>query len=104
MAAGRYDEAVRYLRDQIQSYRDEPQLYTQLAESYAAQGKRALQHLTLAESYALSGSLPAALEQLSIARQSSDASYYDQALIDAREREWKARRLEEMKESHQQGH
>ncbi len=104
MAAGRYDEAVRYLRDQIQSYRDEPQLYTQLAESYAAQGKRALQHLTLAESYALSGSLPAALEQLSIARQSSDASYYDQALIDAREREWKARRLEEMKESQQQGH
>lgn len=104
MAAGRYDEAVRYLRDQIQSYRDEQPLYTQLAESYAAQGKRALQHLTLAESYALAGSLPAALEQLSIARQSSDASYYDQALIDAREREWKARRLDEMKESQQQGH
>lgn len=98
IAAGRLDEAVNYLRDQAQLYRQEPKLYDQLAKAYAAQGKQALQHLALAESYVLNGSLPAAIEQLGIARRSPDASFYDQAVIDAREREFKARWMEEIKE------
>ncbi|TFW08746.1 M48 family peptidase [Oxalobacteraceae bacterium OM1] len=98
MAAGRHDDAVAYLRDQAQQYRNEPELQAQLARAYAGQGKQALQHLALAESYALSGSIPAALEQIAIARQAPDASYYDQAIIDARERELKARWRDEVKE------
>jgi predicted Zn-dependent protease len=96
--AARYDDAARYLRDQAQLYRQEPQLQDQLAKTYAAQGKQALQHLALAESYALSGSLPAALDQLNIARRAQDASFYDQAVIDAREREFQARWREVLKE------
>jgi predicted Zn-dependent protease len=98
IAAGRHDDAIRYLRDQAQLYRQEPQLQDHLAKAYAAQGKQALQHLALAESYALSGSLPAALDQLSLARRAPDASFYDQAVIDARERELQARWRDEMKE------
>lgn len=98
IAAGRFDDAVNYLRDQTQLYRQEARLQDQLARAYAGQGKQALQHLALAESYALSGSMPAAIEQLGIARRSPDASFYDQAVIDAREREFKARWLEEMKD------
>jgi predicted Zn-dependent protease len=98
MAAGRNEEAVAYLRDQVQLYRKEPELQNQLARAYAALGKQALQHLALAESYALSGSLPAALDQISIARRAPDASFYDEAIIDARERELKARWREEVKE------
>jgi predicted Zn-dependent protease len=98
IAAGRHDEAVNYLRDQAQLYRQEPKLYEQLARAYSAQGKQALQHLSLAEAYALRGSVPAAIEQLGIARRSPDASFYDQAMIDARERDFKARWMEEMKE------
>lgn len=101
VAAGRAEDAVRYLRDQVQLYREEPKLYEQLARVYAVQGKQALQHLALAEAYALSGSVPAAVDQLGIARRSSDASFYDQAVIDAREREFKARWMEEMKEGQQ---
>jgi predicted Zn-dependent protease len=97
-ASGRYDDAIRYLRDQAQSYRQEPQLQDRLAKAYAAQGKQALQHLALAESYALSGSLLTALDQLTIARRAPDASFYDQAVIDARERELKALWKEEVKE------
>jgi predicted Zn-dependent protease len=70
-----------------------------LAEAYAAQGKQALQHLALAESYALTGSLPAALDQLAIARRAPDASFYDQAVIDAREREFQARWRQELDET-----
>ena len=43
--------------------------------------------MTLAEYYSLTGALPSALEQLRLARGASDASFYDQAMIDARERE-----------------
>lgn len=98
IAAARHEEAVRYLRDQTQIYRQEPQLQDKLAKAYAAQGKQALQHLALAESYALSGSLPAALDQLLIARRAPDASFYSQSVIDARQREFQARRLEELNE------
>lgn len=98
MAAGRYDQAVSYLRDQTQMYRDESQLQQQLARAYAGQGKQALQHLALAEAYALQGALPAALDQINIARGAQDATYYELAVIDAREREFKARRLEELRQ------
>nr|WP_242490032.1 M48 family metalloprotease [Noviherbaspirillum cavernae] len=98
IAAGRHDDAVRYLRDQAQLYRQEPQLQDRLAKAYAAQGKQALQHMALAESYALSGGMLAALDQLRIARGAPDASFYDQAVIDARERELQARWREEMQE------
>jgi len=98
IAAGRHDEAVNYLRDQAQLYRQEPKLYEQLARAYSAQGKQALQHLALAEAYGLQGSVLAAIDQLGIARRSPDASFYDQSVIDAREREFKARWMEELKE------
>lgn len=98
IAAGRFDEATAYLRDQAQLYRQEVRLHELLAEAYAGQRREAQQHMALAEAYALSGSLPSALEQLTIARRSRDATFYDQAVIDAREREFKAQRLEEINE------
>jgi predicted Zn-dependent protease len=98
IAGGRTDDAVRYLRDQAQLYRQDAQVQQRLAKAYASQGKQALQHLALAESYAVDGSLQAALDQLQIARRAPDASFYDESIIDARERELKAQRLEEMKQ------
>nr|WP_269106812.1 M48 family metalloprotease [Massilia sp. TS11] len=102
-ANGRYEEAAAYLRDQVQQYRSEPKLHDALAKTYAAQGKIALQHLSLAESYVLQGGTMAALDQLALARKAPDATFYDQAIIDARERELLARRKEEMKEKKQNG-
>jgi predicted Zn-dependent protease len=98
LASRQADEAVRFLRDQAQLYRADPRVQDRLAKAYSAQGKQALQHMALAESYALAGSLPSALDQLQIARRAPDASFYDQSMIDAREREFQARRREEMKE------
>jgi predicted Zn-dependent protease len=98
IAARRYEDAMRYLRDQVQLYRQEPRLQENLARTYSAMGKQALQHLALAEAYSLNGSLPSALEQLSMARKASDATFYDLAVIDARDRELKERWKEEMKE------
>jgi predicted Zn-dependent protease len=67
-----------------------------MAQAYAKQGKIALQHISLAESYVLLGGVLAALDQLALARKAPDATYYDQSVIDARERELQAKRREMM--------
>lgn len=96
---GKLEEATRFLREQALSYREDFKIHELLAKAYSAQGKLALQHLSLAEYYALLGGKQAALDQLSIARKAGDGSFYDMALIDARERELKEQRREELKEA-----
>jgi predicted Zn-dependent protease len=46
----------------------------------------------------LAGALPAAVDQLNFARKAKDVSFYEQSVIDAREREIKARQKEEKEE------
>jgi predicted Zn-dependent protease len=99
IANGKLEQAGRFLREQSLSYREEAKLHDLLAKTYAAQGKLALQHMALAESYALAGSMLAALDQLSIARKAGDATFYDLSLIDARERQLQERRRAELEES-----
>lgn len=94
--AKEYDKALAYLRRQAQLYRNDAMIQDMLAKVYGAQGKIALMHLALAESYSLSGGLSSALEQLSLARQAPDVTFYDHSIIDAREREWQKQRLEEL--------
>ncbi|MYM81703.1 M48 family metalloprotease [Duganella sp. FT50W] len=96
LKADRLEAAAVYLRDQVQLYREDIEAYDLLAQVYSKQGKLALQHIALAESYNLQGGVMAALDQLNYARKSPDASFYDQSLIDAREREWQAARREAM--------
>jgi predicted Zn-dependent protease len=103
IASGKLDQAASFLRDQVQQYREEPKLYDQLAKTYAAQGKIALQHMALAESYVLSGATPAAVDQLNLARKAQDVSFYDQAVIDARERELQQRQKDEKQEKKDRG-
>ncbi|SFI08503.1 Putative Zn-dependent protease, contains TPR repeats [Collimonas sp. OK307] len=99
IAGKRLDDAEKCLREQAQLYRQDADVQDLLAKVYSAQGKRALQHMALAESYVLTGSVPAALDQLRIARNSADAGFYDQSMIDARERELQERWKEELKAS-----
>ncbi|MBY0574582.1 MAG: M48 family metalloprotease [Undibacterium sp.] len=90
------DQAGQFLRDQISLYRHEARLQHLLAKTYAMQAKQALQHIALAEAYAIEGALAAALQQLDIARLDPDVKYFDLSVIDAREREWKEKRREEL--------
>ena len=94
IAAGKLDDATRYLRDQVRMYREDPKLYDLMAKAYSSQGKIGLQHMALAESYVLAGALPAAVDQLNFARKAKDVSFYEQSVIDARERELKERQRE----------
>jgi predicted Zn-dependent protease len=96
--AKNYADAEQFLREQISLYRREAKLQHLLAKTYAASGKSALQHIALAEAYAIEGALPAALQQLEIARLDPDVKYYDLSVIDAREREWKEKHREELQD------
>lgn len=98
IAARQLDQAVLFLREQALLYRNESKVQAELARAYAEQGRVALQHLALAESYALSGHTQPALDQLLIARRAADATYYEHSVIDARERSLQELRREEIKE------
>jgi len=95
--------AITYLRDLTLIYRKDFRLQEILAKAYAATGKEALQHMALAESYALTGAVSPALDQFGIARRSPDATYYDLAIIDARERDLHERYKEELEEMKKKG-
>ena len=69
-----------------------------IAKTYGALGKRTAQHRALAEFYLLKGSLPAAIQQLQLARDAGDADFYTLSAVDARLRDLRTRQAEEKKE------
>ena len=91
-------EALKLLDNQLRNYPQDIRLHKMRAESYAALGKRAQQHLALAEVFALQGQTQGAIEQLDIAQRTGDADFYTMSAIDSRQRELKRQFIEEQKE------
>jgi predicted Zn-dependent protease len=98
LAARRFDEALRFVDLQLQSYTQDVRLHKMRAESYAGLGRRAQQHRALAEVSALQGDSAAAVQQLQLAQAAGDADFYELSVIEARLREMKQRQLDELKE------
>lgn len=98
IALKRFDEALRFADKQLQIYPQDVRFYKMRAESSAGQGKTAQVHQATAEVFALQGQTQAAIEQLELAQRAADASFYDMSAIDARLRELKRLRIEEIKE------
>ena len=96
-AAQQYDQAVLFLDAQLQHSVTDYKLYGLQAKTYAALGKRLLQHRAQAEFYMLQGQLGQAVEQLQFAQQATDGSFYDQSAVDARLRELRKLQAEEEK-------
>ncbi|HEY1060008.1 MAG TPA: M48 family metalloprotease [Limnobacter sp.] len=92
---GLFQQSDAYLRDLTQIYRSNPQLFELLSQSSLALGKRADQHLYLAQSYSLRGAYLPAIEQTQIAKQYAQDNYYLLAEIDAKQREYKRKADEE---------
>ena len=87
------------LDEQLKNYPRDAQLYALRARSYAALGKKLLQHQSQAEAYVLEGSLPAAIEQLQLAQKSGDGDFYQLSSVEARLRNLRQQLAEETKES-----
>lgn len=97
-AEGRNDDALAALREAQRLHPRDANLYALQAQTYAALGKRLLQHQAQGEAYALQGNLPGAIDQLQIARSAGDGDFYQLSMVDARLRELRARHAEEMRE------
>src|SRR5262249_36500515 len=85
--AGRNDDAVAFLRDQLAISHSEPKYYELLARGYSSLNKQTLAHQATGELYALMGSTPAAIEQFQMARKAADADCYVLSEVDARLRQ-----------------
>ncbi|MCU0805875.1 MAG: M48 family metalloprotease [Burkholderiales bacterium] len=97
-ALGRYPEALDAADRLAKAYPLEPRVHELMAKTYGALGRRTAQHRALAEFYLLQGSLPAAIEQLQLARNAGDADFYTLSAVDARLRDLRGRQAEEKKE------
>ena len=97
--AGRNDQALDLLTEALRAYPKDPRLHQLQAKNYAALGKRLLQHQAQAEVYVLQGSLPAAIEQLQLARAAGDGDFYQLSVVDARLKELRAQHAQDMKDA-----
>ena len=95
--ASRHPEAAAALDEAVRSYPADARLRALQSRSYAALGKRLLQHQAQGEFYALQGSLPAAIEQLQLARTAGDGDFYQLSVVDARLKELRAQHQAEAK-------
>jgi predicted Zn-dependent protease len=95
--ASRHEEALAALNETVRSYPGEPRLRALQSRSYAALGKRLLQHYAQGEYYALQGSVLAAIEQLQLARSAGDGDFYQLSVVDARLKELRTQQMAEAK-------
>ncbi|MBS0510822.1 MAG: M48 family metallopeptidase [Proteobacteria bacterium] len=101
--AGMPAAAASGVRQLLNSRGDDVRLWQLLSRADQALGKRTAQHRAQAEVYALQGSLPAAIEQLEIARREADADFYELSAVDARLRELKQRYRDEKRDKQRFG-
>jgi predicted Zn-dependent protease len=95
---GRNDQALATLKEPLRLYRSDSELRVLEAKAYAGLGKHLQQHMAQAEVYVLRGSLPAAIEQLEIARRAGDGDFYQLSQVDARLRDLRAQHQQEMRD------
>jgi predicted Zn-dependent protease len=96
--ASRHEQAIAILNEAVRNFPGDPRLRALQSRSYAALGKRLLQHQAQGEYYALQGSLPAAIEQLQLARGAGDGDFYQLSVVDARLKELRAQQSAEGKQ------
>ena len=89
---------MKLLVESLRVHPRDARLYSLQAKTYAALGKRSSQHQAQAEVYALQGSLPAAIEQLQLARNAGDGDFYQLSVVDARLKELRAQHAQELKD------
>ncbi|WP_300453733.1 M48 family metalloprotease [Accumulibacter sp.] len=103
LAAGQYEQGLRFLDSQLQLYHSDYRLYGLQARTFALAGKRLQQHRAQAEFYFLQGQLGPAVEQLQFAQQAADGNFFEQSAVDARLRELRKLQAEEAKQKRNGG-
>ncbi|MGL1834626.1 beta-barrel assembly-enhancing protease [Rhodocyclaceae bacterium SMB388] len=96
--SGRVPEAATLARDHAVRAARDPHYWALSSRAEQALGRMSAYHRAQAEVYVLRGTLPAAIEQLELARQAGDGDFYELSAIDARMRALKAEEAERRRE------
>ena len=96
---GKDKDALDALSEPMRVYPKDAALFQLQAKCYAALGKRLLQHQAQAEVYVLQGSLPAAIEQLQLARSAGDGDFYSLSVVDARLKELRSQHASDLRDA-----
>ena len=81
---GQYAAAIQFVEGQLQRFPNDGRLHQLAAKSYAALGKKMLQHAHLGEYYARAGNLRGAIEQFELAIKAGDANFYQISTAESR--------------------
>lgn len=84
---GRAADAAALSRASLQRDGDDVRLWALSSRAEETLGRMSAYHRAQAEVYAIRGSLPAAIEQLELARRAGDGDFFELSAIDARMRE-----------------
>lgn len=90
LAAGRGNDALAQTDRLLALYPLDRRLWRLAAQTHAQLGHRLASHRAQAEAAALSGNLPAAIEQISLGLKAGDGSFHELSAAEARRREWQA--------------
>jgi predicted Zn-dependent protease len=101
LTAGQPEEALKLTIADLQAYTTDDRMHLLQARTYAMLGKRLQQHRAQGEAYALQGQTMPAIEQFEFAQKSPDGNFYEHSQVDARLRQLKRQREEEMKQARQ---
>ena len=93
---GKVKEAINWLVDQTKKDQSNAIWWNYLAKAYSQDKKSALYHAAIAEKYAVEGALPAAIQQLNIARNESENNFYQLSEFEARQKQFERLYREEL--------
>ena len=88
LKANRADAGAMYLNSQLNIWPRDARLWRLTGQAHASLGQRLQSHRAIAEGFALSGNLVAALEQINLGIKANDGGFYELSAAEARRREW----------------
>ena len=95
LQAGEAERAVQLARSGTLRNQQDVRFWMLAARAEAQLGRRTAHHRAQAEVYVIRGSLPAAIEQLELARKAADGDFFEMSAVDARMRQLKEQDMRE---------
>lgn len=89
LKANRAEDSAAYLHSQLNIWPQDARLWRLAGQAHARLGQRLQSHRAIAEGFALTGNLVAALEQISLGIKANDGGFYELSAAEARQREWR---------------
>lgn len=96
-SGGKFKEGIQWLEQKTKVQKDDTTWWALLAQGYAQVNNTLSYHAAIAEKYVCDGALPAAIQQLTIAKEEGNGNFYQLSEIEARKSQLEFLYREELK-------